>query len=102
MDRQIKMDKHLLSSCVTEEQFKNIMALHKHYAKETDDVKLIRKAIKTCKVATFNNVADMMKPHFGVIKLRRLLDTYEDTEWKTVEAKHKGRGRPTKIYKRIK
>jgi molybdopterin/thiamine biosynthesis adenylyltransferase len=102
MERDIKIDSGILKSCVSDDQYKEILNLHKHFAHEEDDVKVIRKAIKKLDKATFPNIAERIKESFGVVKLRRLLNTYEDAEWKAVEVKQLGKGRPTKLYERIK
>lgn len=102
MEREIKIDKTILLGIVTEEQFREIMKLQQYYNKEEDDVKLIKKAIKKLDKPTVKTIAKKVEHEFGVIKLRRLLDIYEDVEWVTTMQKQSGRGRPMKLYKRIK
>ena len=102
IERTIKIEVHQLKTLLQDKDFKAVMEWNKNYSGDGEDVKVIRKAIKKLSDATFNNVADKVKELFGVIKLRRLLDTYEDIEWEVEEQKHKGRGRPTKNYVRIK
>jgi len=102
MDRAIKVEVHSLKSLLKEEDFKEVMKWNKYFTGEDEDVKVIKKAIKKLERPTFNNIAERVKDKFGVVKLRRLLDIYEDIEWIGISTKQEGKGRPTKIYERIK
>ena len=102
IERTIKIEVHQLKTLLKEEDFLAIMEWNKNYSGDADSIKLIRKALKKLPNPTFNNVADKVEDSFGVIKLRRILDTYEGIEWEVEEQKQQGRGRPTKSYVRIK
>ena len=102
MERVLKINSCVLRNYLKPKQLEELLNLHMLDVGEAIDVKLIKKAIKKQKRATVATITEKLKGEFGVIKLRRLLDTYEDVFWITEEEKKQGRGRPTKIYKRIK
>ena len=101
MERVIKINSGVLRDYLKQTQLEELLNLHMLDVGEVTEVKLIKKAIKKQDRATVITIAERLKDHFGVIKLRRLLDTYEGVFWLAEEDKNQGRGRPTKIYKRI-
>ena len=102
MESVSKLDLDVVKSIVTEEQLVAILKLHSHFDGEDKEIKVIRKAVKKLDKPNFENIAEKIKKKFGRTKLRRLLDKYDGVEWQSEFVKQEGKGRPMKIYKRIK
>lgn len=102
MESVSKLDLDIVKSVVTKEQLTEILKLHSHFDGEAKEIKIIRKAIKKLDKPNFENIAIKVNESFGKTKLRRLLDKYENVEWDSNFVKQDGKGRPMKLYKRIK